>query len=68
MGFVRRSPLRYGTQTLWASGYFTNQSQASALARADSGKLHALGRIGRPDEVARLALCALTPADQNTLP
>jgi NAD(P)-dependent dehydrogenase (short-subunit alcohol dehydrogenase family) len=38
-----------------AESYFQSQPDP-ARARADSGKLHALGRIGRPDEVARLAI------------
>ncbi len=38
-----------------AESYFQSQPDP-ARARADSGKLHALGRIGRPDEVARLAV------------
>ena len=38
-----------------AESYFQSQPDP-AQARADSGKLHALGRIGRPDEVARLAV------------
>lgn len=38
-----------------AEGYF--QSQANpAKARADAGKLHALGRIGKPGEVGRAAV------------
>jgi NAD(P)-dependent dehydrogenase (short-subunit alcohol dehydrogenase family) len=38
-----------------AEGYFLAQPDPS-LARAQAGKLHALGRIGRPEEVARLAI------------
>jgi NAD(P)-dependent dehydrogenase (short-subunit alcohol dehydrogenase family) len=38
-----------------AEGYFQSQSDPTR-ARAEAGKLHALGRIGRPDEVARLAV------------
>lgn len=38
-----------------AESYFQSQHDP-ARARADAGKLHALGRIGRPDEVARLAV------------
>ena len=38
-----------------AESYFQSQSDP-ARARADAGKLHALGRIGRPEEVARLAV------------
>jgi len=38
-----------------AEGYFQSQADP-ARARAEAGKLHALGRIGRPDEVARLAV------------
>lgn len=38
-----------------AEGYFQSQPDP-ARARAEAGKLHALGRIGRPDEVARLAV------------
>ena len=38
-----------------AESYFQSQADP-ARARADAGKLHALGRIGRPDEVARLAV------------
>ena len=38
-----------------AEGYF--QSQANpAQARADAGKLHALWRIGKPEEVAQVAI------------
>src|SRR6185369_12558337 len=37
-----------------AEGYFQSQPDPAA-ARAAAGKLHALGRIGRPAEVARLA-------------
>jgi len=38
-----------------AEGYF--QSQANPLqARIDAGKLHALWRIGKPDEVAQVAI------------
>lgn len=38
-----------------ATGHF--QSQADPVqARADAAKLHALGRIGRPEEVARVAV------------
>lgn len=38
-----------------AWGYFENQPDPAA-ARAAAGKLHALGRIGRPEEVARVAV------------
>ena len=38
-----------------AEGYFQSQADP-ARARAEAGKLHALGRIGRPEEVARLAV------------
>lgn len=38
-----------------AESYFQVQADPSA-ARATAGKLHALGRIGRPEEVARVAL------------
>jgi len=38
-----------------AEGYFEAQSDPVA-ARAAAGSLHALGRIGRPEEVARLAV------------
>ena len=38
-----------------AESYFQSQADP-ARARADAGKLHALGRIGRPEEVARLAV------------
>jgi NAD(P)-dependent dehydrogenase (short-subunit alcohol dehydrogenase family) len=37
-----------------AWGYFEAQADPAA-ARAAAGKLHALGRIGRPEEVARVA-------------
>jgi NAD(P)-dependent dehydrogenase (short-subunit alcohol dehydrogenase family) len=37
-----------------AEGYFLAQADPDA-ARRDAGKLHALGRIGRPEEVARIA-------------
>lgn len=38
-----------------AEGYFQVQPDPQA-ARIQAGKLHALGRIGRPEEVARLAV------------
>jgi len=38
-----------------AEGYFQVQANPAA-ARAAAGKLHALGRIGRPEEVAQVAL------------
>jgi NAD(P)-dependent dehydrogenase (short-subunit alcohol dehydrogenase family) len=38
-----------------AEGYFLAQPDPDA-ARKQAGKLHALGRIGRPEEVARLAV------------
>jgi NAD(P)-dependent dehydrogenase (short-subunit alcohol dehydrogenase family) len=38
-----------------AEGYFLAQPNPD-LARQQAGKLHALGRIGRPEEVARLAV------------
>jgi meso-butanediol dehydrogenase/(S,S)-butanediol dehydrogenase/diacetyl reductase len=38
-----------------AEGYFEAQPDPAA-ARAGAGKLHALGRIGRPEEVARAAV------------
>jgi NAD(P)-dependent dehydrogenase (short-subunit alcohol dehydrogenase family) len=38
-----------------AEGYFQAQSDPAA-ARAAAGSLHALGRIGRPEEVARVAV------------
>lgn len=38
-----------------AEGYFQAQPDPSA-ARVAAGKLHALGRIGRPEEVGRLAV------------
>jgi NAD(P)-dependent dehydrogenase (short-subunit alcohol dehydrogenase family) len=38
-----------------AEGYFLAQSDPDA-ARAQAGKLHALRRIGRPEEVARVAV------------
>ena len=38
-----------------AEGYFLAQPDPD-LARQQAGKLHALGRIGRPEEVARLAV------------
>ena len=38
-----------------AEGYFQSQTDP-ARARAEAGRLHALGRIGRPEEVARLAV------------
>ena len=38
-----------------AEGYFQSQPDP-ARARAEAGKLHALGRIGQPHEVARLAV------------
>jgi NAD(P)-dependent dehydrogenase (short-subunit alcohol dehydrogenase family) len=38
-----------------AEGYFQIQPDPAA-ARLQAGKLHALGRIGRPEEVARLAV------------
>ncbi|MFB3920880.1 MAG: SDR family NAD(P)-dependent oxidoreductase [Terriglobia bacterium] len=38
-----------------AWGYFESQSDPGA-ARVAAGKLHALGRIGRPEEVARVAV------------
>jgi NAD(P)-dependent dehydrogenase (short-subunit alcohol dehydrogenase family) len=38
-----------------AWGYFEAQPDPAA-ARASAGKLHALGRIGRPEEVARVAV------------
>jgi NAD(P)-dependent dehydrogenase (short-subunit alcohol dehydrogenase family) len=37
-----------------AEGYFQSQPDPSA-ARSAAGKLHALGRIGQPEEVARVA-------------
>jgi NAD(P)-dependent dehydrogenase (short-subunit alcohol dehydrogenase family) len=37
-----------------AEGYFQSQSDPAA-ARVAAGKLHALGRIGQPDEIARVA-------------
>jgi len=38
-----------------AEGYFLAQPDPAA-ARRDAGRLHALGRIGRPEEVARVAV------------
>jgi NAD(P)-dependent dehydrogenase (short-subunit alcohol dehydrogenase family) len=38
-----------------AEGYFQVQPDP-AKARAEAGKLHALGRIGRPEEVGRMAV------------
>lgn len=38
-----------------AEGYFQAQTDPAA-ARASAGNLHALGRIGRPEEVARVAV------------
>src|SRR6185295_11393575 len=38
-----------------AEGYFQSQSDP-AQARIDAGKLHALWRIGKPDEVAQVAI------------
>lgn len=38
-----------------AAGYFQSQDDP-AQARADAGKLHALWRIGRPEEVANVAM------------
>jgi NAD(P)-dependent dehydrogenase (short-subunit alcohol dehydrogenase family) len=38
-----------------AEGYFQSQADP-AMARKEAGKLHALGRIGRPEEVARVAV------------
>lgn len=38
-----------------AEGYFQSQADP-AKARADAGKLHALGRIGKPGEVGRVAV------------
>lgn len=38
-----------------AEGYFQAQADPAA-ARAAAGQLHALGRIGKPEEVARLAV------------
>ena len=38
-----------------ASGYFQSQANPAA-ARAEAGKLHALWRIGQPEEVARAAV------------
>ena len=38
-----------------AEGYFQSQADP-ALARVEAGKLHALGRIGKPEEVARVAV------------
>ena len=38
-----------------AEGYFQSQPDP-VRARAEAGKLHALGRIGRPEEVARVAV------------
>ena len=38
-----------------AEGYFQSQTDP-AQARMDAGKLHALWRIGRPEEVARVAM------------
>jgi NAD(P)-dependent dehydrogenase (short-subunit alcohol dehydrogenase family) len=38
-----------------AEGYFQSQPDPAA-ARAAAGQLHALGRIGRPEEVARAAI------------
>ncbi len=38
-----------------AEGYFQSQPDP-ALARREAGKLHALWRIGRPEEVARVAV------------
>ena len=39
----------------WRSGYFEIQDDPAA-ARAEAGRMHALGRIGRPEEVAAMAL------------
>ena len=38
-----------------AEGYFESQADPAA-ARASAGKLHAMGRIGRPEEVGRAAV------------
>jgi NAD(P)-dependent dehydrogenase (short-subunit alcohol dehydrogenase family) len=38
-----------------AEGYFQSQPDPSK-ARSEAGKLHALGRIGKPEEVARVAV------------
>lgn len=38
-----------------AEGYFQSQADP-AKARADAGKLHALGRIGKPEEIGRTAV------------
>jgi meso-butanediol dehydrogenase/(S,S)-butanediol dehydrogenase/diacetyl reductase len=38
-----------------AEGYFQSQSDP-AKARKEAGHLHALGRIGKPEEVARVAM------------
>jgi len=38
-----------------AEGYFQSQSDP-AKARAEAGKLHALSRIGKPEEVGRVAV------------
>jgi meso-butanediol dehydrogenase / (S,S)-butanediol dehydrogenase / diacetyl reductase len=38
-----------------AAGYFESQSDPAA-ARASAGKLHALWRIGQPEEVGRVAV------------
>jgi NAD(P)-dependent dehydrogenase (short-subunit alcohol dehydrogenase family) len=42
-----------------AEGYFESQKDP-ALARQNAGKLHALGRIGRADEVAKAAIFLLS--------
>jgi NAD(P)-dependent dehydrogenase (short-subunit alcohol dehydrogenase family) len=42
-----------------AEGYFQAQPDPAA-ARIESGKLHALGRIGLPEEVARVAVFLVT--------
>lgn len=44
-----------------AEGYFQAQPDP-ALARQQAGKLHALWRIGRPEEVARVAVFLLSEA------
>jgi NAD(P)-dependent dehydrogenase (short-subunit alcohol dehydrogenase family) len=43
-----------------AEAYFQAQKDPTA-ARAAAGKLHALGRIGRPEEVARIAVMLASP-------